>query len=85
MITYDPLWKTMKEKGITQYALINKYHISPGQIHRLKANESVSIHTIGLFCKILDCSVSDIMVYNPDPDPEEEEKPNTCFSENDPI
>lgn len=63
MISYDNLWKTMKEKGISQYVLIKDYHISPGQITRLKRNESVSTHTIELFCKILHCSVSDIMEY----------------------
>lgn len=63
MIKYDKLWNTMKEKGISQYALINKHHISPGQITRLKRNESVSTHTIDLFCKILQCKVEDIMEY----------------------
>ncbi len=63
MISYDNLWKTMKEKGISQYALIKKYNISPGQITRLKRNESVSTHTIEMFCKILKCNVSDIMEY----------------------
>ena len=63
MIVYDKLWQTMKEKGITQYALIKTYKISPAQITRLKRNESVSTHTIEIFCKILDCNVSDIMEY----------------------
>lgn len=53
----------MKEKGISQYALIKDYHVSPGQITRLKRNESVSTHTIEMFCKILDCEVEDIMKY----------------------
>lgn len=63
MISYDNLWKTMKEKGVSQYALIKHYNISPGQITRLKRNESVSTHTIELFCKILKCNVADIMEY----------------------
>ena len=66
MISYDNLWNVMKEKGITQYTLIKKYHISPGQITRLKRNESVSTHTIEVFCRILDCEVGDIMKYIPD-------------------
>ena len=53
----------MKEKGISQYTLIKEYHISPGQITRLRRNESVSTHTIEVFCKILDCEVGDIMKY----------------------
>ena len=53
----------MEEKGVSQYALIKKHHISPAQITRLKRNESVSTHTIEMFCKILDCEVEDIMKY----------------------
>ena len=63
MMSYDRLWKKMKERSISQYALIKKYNISPGQITRLKRNESVSTHTIELFCKILKCPVEDIMEY----------------------
>lgn len=53
----------MKEKEVTQYALIKTYNISPAQITRLKRNESVSTHTIEMFCKILKCNVEDIMTY----------------------
>lgn len=63
MIVYDKLWQTMKEKGISQYALIKRFHISPAQITRLKRNESVSTHTIDIFCEILDCDIHDIMEY----------------------
>ena len=66
MISYDNLWNVMKEKGVSQYALIKTYHISPAQITRLKRNESVSTHTIEMFCRILNCRVGDIMEYIPD-------------------
>ena len=66
LISYDNLWNIMKEKGITQYALIKQYHVSPGQLTRLKRNESVSTHTIEMFCRILNCQVEDIMKYIPD-------------------
>ena len=66
MISYQKLWETMRERNVTKYALINKYHISPGQITRLKRNEFVSTHTIDMFCKILDCRVEDVMEYIPD-------------------
>ena len=72
MISYDNLWNVMKERGVTQYALIKTYHVSPAQITRLKRNESVSTHTIETFCKILNCDVGDIMRYIPD-----EESPET--------
>ena len=72
MISYDNLWNVMKERGVSQYALIKTYHVSPAQITRLKRNESVSTHTIEVFCKILQCEVADIMRYVPDEENEEE-------------
>lgn len=66
MISYNNLWLVMKEKGISQYTLIKKHGVSPGQITRLKRNESVSTHTIEMFCRILECEVGDIMKYIPD-------------------
>ena len=66
MISYRPMWETMREKGVTQYALIYKYRVSPSQISRMKHNEYVSTHTIEMFCKILDCRVEDVMEYLPD-------------------
>ena len=66
MITYEPLWKTMKEKNISQYRLVKTYGFSSGQLNRLKQNQYVSTHTIGVLCTILDCSVSDIMEFHMD-------------------
>ena len=74
MISYNNLWETLKEKGVSQYALIKKYHISPAQITRLKKNESVSTHTIDMFCRILDCRVEDIMEYIKDEEEQEEQQ-----------
>jgi len=68
MISYDKLWKIMKEKGISQYTLIKDYHVSAGQLTRLRRNESVSIHTLEMFCKILNCQIGDIVEYIPDND-----------------
>lgn len=61
MIIYDRLWEKMRENHISQYTLIKQYHVSPAQITRLKRNESVSTHTIDVFCNILECSVEDVM------------------------
>ena len=66
MISYENLWKVMEKQGVSQYALIKKYHVSPGQITRLKRNESVSTHTIGMFCEILHCRVEDVIEYRED-------------------
>lgn len=61
VISYDKLWITMKRKGITQYSLIKNYHISAGQLSRLRNNSYVSTHTIDVLCNILNCDVGEIM------------------------
>lgn len=66
MIVYDKLWKTLKEKGISQYKLINEYHISTGQLDRLRKNANVNTYTIDQLCKILSCRIEDIARYIPD-------------------
>lgn len=63
MIVYTPLWKTMKEKGISTYALINKHHISSSTINRLRHNQGVTTQMIDDLCTILDCNVEDIIKY----------------------
>ena len=65
MITYKPLWETMKEKGVTTYTLINKYNISSSTIHRLRHDQGVTTQLIDDMCKILDCNVEDIIKYEP--------------------
>ncbi len=66
MISYEPLWKTLKEKNISQYELINKYKFSAGQLSRLRKNSNVSTHTLNSLCEILDCSLSDIAIFKKD-------------------
>ena len=50
----------MKQKEITQYALIKKYKISTGQLDRLRKNENISTHTLDILCKIMNCRLGDI-------------------------
>ena len=66
MIVYDKLWVTMKEKGITQYKLMKDYHVSSGQLDRLRKNSNVNSYTLNQLCEILDCKLSDIAEYIPD-------------------
>jgi len=69
MISYAPLWETMKKRNATTYTLRNKhefYNISSSTIRRLKNNQSISTNTLDALCGILDCDVQDILVYVPD-------------------
>ena len=55
----------MKEKNISQYALINKHGVSTGQLDRLRKNANISSYTLDKLCEILDCKLEDIAEYIP--------------------
>ena len=63
MISYEPLYRTMKEKGITTYKLINEHGVSRSLLDRLKHNRPISTVTLNDLCEFLDCRVEDILVY----------------------
>lgn len=63
MISFEPLWKTLKRKNISQYKLIKDYNISTGQLDRLRKNGNVSTYTLNQLCKILDCNLDEIAIY----------------------
>ena len=62
MISYEPLFQTMKEKGITSYRLF-KLGFPQSNYYAIKRGDNISTHTINELCKILNCNVSDIMTY----------------------
>lgn len=53
MITFDKLFRTLKENGISQYRLYNTYGSSRSQIQRLKNNQSVTTYTLNMILNIL--------------------------------
>ena len=65
MIVYDRLWKTMQQKGISQYKLLKEYGFSSGQLDRIRRGESITMYTLNTLCEILDCRVEDIIEYIP--------------------
>lgn len=65
MITYDRLWQTMKQQGVSQYDLYTHYNVNRSQLNRLRHNENVEVNTIDKLCNILQCRVEDIMEHFP--------------------
>lgn len=60
MISYEPFWQTMKDKGISQYNLIHNYSISASLLDRLRKNANLNTYTLNRLCNILDCEIEDI-------------------------
>ena len=66
MISYEPLWQTMKRHGATTYTLQAKAGISSSTIRRMQANESVSTNTLDTLCKFFNCELDNIVKFQPD-------------------
>lgn len=62
MISYEPLFQTMKNKGISSYRL-GKMGFPLSNYYAIKRGENVSTHTLNQLCKLLQCKVEDIIVY----------------------
>lgn len=63
VITYQPFYKTLLRKGVTEYHLIYKQGISANIIHRMKHGKNITLKTLDALCFVLDCDVSDIIEY----------------------
>lgn len=66
MISYEPFYKTLKDKNISTYKLINDYGISRSLLDRLKHNKPISTVTLNDLCNILKCKVEDILLFMED-------------------
>lgn len=66
VISYRPMWETMRRKNITTYTLVNKYKFSKGTLDSLKHDRSISTATLDDICRMLDCKVEDVLVYIPE-------------------
>ena len=66
IITYDPLWETLRRKDISTYALITIYSFSRGTLDSLKQNRNISTATLNDLCNILSCKVEEVLVHIPD-------------------
>jgi len=62
LISYKPLFDTMKAKKITSYRLM-KMGFSRSTYYAMKHGENISARTVNQLCKLLKCSVSDVMLY----------------------
>ena len=65
VISYAPFWETLKRSKESTYTLIYKHHLSSSTIDKLRKNKPVNTTTINDLCRILECSVEQVMMYVP--------------------
>lgn len=66
MISYEPFYKTLKDRKLSTYKLINDYGVSRSLLDRLKHNKPISTVTLNDLCHILKCKVEDVLIFTED-------------------
>ncbi len=62
IISYAPLWKTMKERGVTQYQIL-KGGIDNKTLDSLKKNKNITLLTLEKICRIVGCTPNDVVEF----------------------
>ncbi len=66
MISYEPFYQTLYQKGMTEYQLIFKQGIPANTLHRMKHGKPITTKTLDTLCFILGCDVCNIICYKAD-------------------
>ena len=61
MISYAPLWETMRRKNISTYSLIKDYGFSKGTLNALKHDRNITMATLNDICNLLGCTPADVI------------------------
>ena len=67
MISYEPFFQTLREKGISSYRL-SKMGFPMSNYHAIRRGKYISTQTLDALCTILDCKVSDIIEFHRPPE-----------------
>ena len=63
MITFKPLLKTLKQKGITADQLLQKGVLTPADLTRIRINYNYTLAFINKLCIELNCTIEDIIQF----------------------
>lgn len=62
-VNYDKLWKLMIDRKINKTQLSEKAGITTNEMAKMGKNEMVKMETLVRICKVLDCTLDDIIEY----------------------
>lgn len=63
MIKYDPYYRTLARRNMTEAQLIRDHGISSATLHRVHHNEPITTSTLDKLCAALNCRIGHIAVY----------------------
>ena len=61
MISFEPLWKTLKDRKLNKTELQRITRLSSATIAKLSKNESVMLDVVDRICEGLDCGISEVI------------------------
>jgi putative transcriptional regulator len=62
VISYAPLFKTLKEKNVQLIDLIRECKLSPATVAKFRKNESVTLETISRVCCYLNVPIERVVI-----------------------
>lgn len=78
MLSYDPLRKLMKDRGISYYDLYTHYGMNESTVYRIKNDKGITLATLNYFMEIFKVtSIDDLILFIP----EKSEKTASSFIE----
>ena len=60
-VNYDKLWKLMIDKRINKTQLSEKAGITTNEMAKMGKNEMVKMETLVRICKVLECTLDDVV------------------------
>lgn len=63
LITFEPLWETLRRRSISTYDLEYEYELNPAEISRLKHDHNFTLRSVDKFCKLFGCRVEEVIRY----------------------
>lgn len=64
MRSYNKLWKLMIDKKMNKTQLRDAAKITSNAMAKLGRDESVPVETLEKICRVLECTIDDIMDFN---------------------
>ena len=59
--SYEPLWETMRSRGVSTYELTEKRKFNKGTLWNMQHGNNVTVETLTELCEILDCKIEDVV------------------------
>ena len=64
-ISYEPMWNTMREKGISQNQMIRQ-GIDKKTLYAIRHGQNINTSTLERICRILQCEASEVITFTQD-------------------